>query len=208
MRLLARRHLCPAPTYAGDMFESAPLSLAEWVVLCVVDEAPTHGFAIASMTALDGPLGRVWQIPRPVIYRSLARLGAAGLVAPHGVEPGNGPQRELYTTTPQGASEAATWLDTPVDHVRDVRSQLLMKLALLDRRGRDATDLVLRQRRVLAPIADALDQAPPEGPGGFEATLIAWRRATAAATLAFLDEVAATGGGAQGLGQAPTEAPA
>ena len=35
------------------------LSLAEWLVLCLASERPTHGFAIASVLAEDGSLGRI-----------------------------------------------------------------------------------------------------------------------------------------------------
>ena len=79
------------------------LSLAEWTVLTVVSERPTHGFAIARLTAPHGELGRIWHIPRPVIYRSIGRLLDEGLLAPDAVESGRGPQRTLYSVTPQGA---------------------------------------------------------------------------------------------------------
>ena len=40
------------------------LSLPEWTVLAVVSERPTHGFAIARLTAPHGELGRMWQLGR------------------------------------------------------------------------------------------------------------------------------------------------
>jgi hypothetical protein len=49
---------------------------------------------------------------------------------------------------------------TPVLHVRDVRSQLLMKLAVLDRRGADPSALLTRQRDLLEPIVAALAEPP------------------------------------------------
>ena len=78
------------------------LSLAEWTVLAVVGEQPVHGFAIGALTAPGAPLGRVWHIPRPLVYRALGRLAGAGLVAPGAVEAGNGPMRTIYTATPAG----------------------------------------------------------------------------------------------------------
>ena len=75
-----------------------------------------------------------------------------------------------------------------MEHVRDVRSHLLLKLALLDRAGRDPTDLIRRQRAALEPIAEAIKAERPERLG-FDATLLAWRRATTAATLDFLDDI-------------------
>jgi PadR family transcriptional regulator AphA len=177
------------------------LSLAEWAVLAVLSQRPTHGFAVAQLTAPGGELGRVWQIPKPIVYRSITRLLALGLLSPESTEPGLGPQRTIYAATSAGARAADEWLDMPVEHVRDIRSQLLLKLALLDRAGRDAGDLIRRQKDALQPIARALNAAAG-GPGqsstarsqgtGFDATLCAWRRATAAAALDFLDAITPT----------------
>ena len=174
------------------MGEPPSLSLTEWVVLAVISERPTHGFAVSTLTSQDGDLGRIWQIPRPAVYRALGRAGAAGLVAPQTVQPGRGPQRTIYAITPDGREAVEAWLVTPVRHVRDVRSHLLMKLALLERAGRDPGDLLVRQRAVLEPIAAAIHAERAEG-GGFDATLLAWRRATAAAALSFLDDVTPRG---------------
>jgi DNA-binding PadR family transcriptional regulator len=164
------------------------LSLAEWTVLAVVSERPTHGFAIAQLTAPSGDLGRIWHIPRPVVYRTITRLVELGLLVPGAVESGRGPQRTLYSATPRGQQAVRHWLDTPVEHVREVRSHLLLKLALLDRAGGDPSGLLERQKAALAPIARAINAESPAS-GGFDATLLAWRRATAAATMTFLDDV-------------------
>jgi PadR family transcriptional regulator AphA len=168
------------------------LSLAEWTVLAVISEHPTHGFAIAQLTAPGGELGRIWHIPRPVVYRAIGRLEEAGLVTPQVVEPGQGPQRTIYAATRAGRDAAAAWLDTPVEHIREVRSHLLLKLALLDRAGGNPSGLLKRQKATLAPIASAINAESPR-PKGFDATLHAWRRATTAATMAFLDDVTRPG---------------
>jgi DNA-binding PadR family transcriptional regulator len=173
----------------GRMASLPTLSLAEWVVLAVVSERPTHGFAISQLTANDGDLGRVWHIPRPVVYRALGRLAAASLIAADSIEPGNGPQRTIYTATPAGATAVLAWREKPVEHVRDVRSHLLMKLALLHRAGADPAGLLHRQQEVLAPIASAITARRGDEPGGFDATLLAWRRANAAAAITFLADI-------------------
>ena len=105
-----------------------PMALAEWTVLVLLSQKPAHGFAVSQLTAPDGELGRIWRIPRPIVYRAIGRLTEAGLITPEAVEPGLGPQRTIYTVTPQGRQAAEHWLATPVEHVRDIRSQLLVKL--------------------------------------------------------------------------------
>jgi PadR family transcriptional regulator AphA len=164
------------------------LSLPEWVVLAILSEQPLHGFAVVQLTASGGELGRVWQIPKAIVYRAIGRLLDAGLVVAEGKEPGMGPQRTVYTATLAGRAAVGRWLRTPVAHVRDIRSHLLLKLALLARAGDDSAALLRSQRAVLEPIAEAIE-AQRAQPGGFDSTLLAWRRATATAALDFLDTI-------------------
>ena len=63
-----------------------------------------------------------------------------------------------------------------------------MKLALLHRAGADPACLLRRQQEQLAPIAKAMTAERAE-PDGFEATLLAWRRANATAAISFLDDI-------------------
>jgi PadR family transcriptional regulator AphA len=165
------------------------LSLPEWLVLAIVSQQAAHGFAVAQLTAPGGDLGRVWQVPKAVVYRAIGRLHDADLIAPEVTEPGLGPQRTVYAATARGQQAAARWLSTPVEHVREIRSALLLKLALLDRAGQEPSDLLRAQRAVLEPIAAAIEASQARSTG-FEATLLAWRRATAVAALDFLDRIA------------------
>jgi DNA-binding PadR family transcriptional regulator len=177
------------------MDEQPSLSVPEWLVLAILSQQPRHGFAVAQLTAADGELGRVWQVPKAVIYRAIGRLLEVGLIEPEGTEPGLGPQRTVYAATPAGQRAAQRWLRTPVDHVRDIRSQLLLKLALLDRAGEDPADLLRMQRKVLEPIVRAMEakndaqRHADDAAGGFDAILIAWRKATALAALDFIDMI-------------------
>ena len=63
---------------------------------------------------------------------------------------------------------------------------MLVKLALLDRSGTDPHDLLVAQRALLAPAAEAMPDRIAAAPG-FERTLLRWRYETLAATLRFLD---------------------
>jgi DNA-binding PadR family transcriptional regulator len=176
------------PAQAPAATSLPEMSLPEWLVLAILSQQPAHGFAVAQRTAPDGDLGRVWQIKKTIVYRAIGRLLDAGLIAPEGTEPGQGPLRTVYTATPAGNAAAGQWLRTPVEHVRDIRSHLLLKLALLDRAGESADDLLDAQRAVLEPIAVAIE-ARQAASVGFDATLLAWRRANAVATIDFSDQI-------------------
>jgi DNA-binding PadR family transcriptional regulator len=179
----AQPSVSPAATSLPEM------SLPEWLVLAILSQQPAHGFAVAQLTAPGGELGRVWQLPKAVVYRAIGRLHDAELAAPEVTEAGLGPQRTVYAATPRGREAAARWVRTPVEHVREIRSQLLLKLALLDRVGEDPSGLLRAQRAVLEPIAAAIEASLARSTG-FETTLLAWRRATAVAALDFLDRIA------------------
>ena len=171
--------------------EEHSLSLSEWLVLCLVCEQPTHGFAIARLLEAEGSLGKVWRVPKPVIYRALQRLEQLGLVRTTEQQAtSQGPVRSLIDATPAGREAADAWLTRPVSHNREVRSELLVKLALLDRTGTDPQPLLATQREHLAPLADSL-RARLGDATGFDRTLALWRYETVSATIRFLDALSA-----------------
>jgi len=173
------------------MAEPERLSLAEWLVLCLVREEPTYGLVLVGLLARDGSLGQVWSVPKAVVYRALQRLEALGLIVTVGEQrTSQGPVRSLYAATPAGQAAAAAWLATPVEHPRDVRSELLVKLALLDRSGTDSRDLLQAQLARLLPVAAALDSRL-RATTGFEHTLVLWRHEAMAATMRFLEALTA-----------------
>src|ERR1700728_573871 len=171
--------------------EDRSLSLSEWLVLCLGREQPRHGFAIARLLEADGSLGKVWRVPKPVIYRALQRLEQLGLVRTAEQQPSSqGPVRSLIDATPAGRDAAADWLSRPAEHTRDIRSELLVKLALLDRAGADPGPLLQAQREHLRPVADALRDRLSTVEG-FDRTLALWRFETVSATVRFLDALSA-----------------
>jgi DNA-binding PadR family transcriptional regulator len=163
------------------------LSRSEWMALSVVCEGQTHGLAVARLIGPDGELGRIWRVQKGVVYRSLDRLADLGLIRSAGEEPSHqGPIRLLVEATEAGQAAAAAWQHRPVQHTRDIRSELLVKLALLDRSGTDPHDLLTAQRALLVPIASALQDRIATATG-FDRTLLLWRYETASATIRFLD---------------------
>jgi DNA-binding PadR family transcriptional regulator len=178
-----------ASQYAVTMVpvQEPPLSRSEWIVLSVICEGPAHGNAVSRAVGPDGELGQIWHVQRGVVYRSLDRLNDLGLIQSAGEEAtSRGPVRLLVEATDAGQAAARSWLQQPVQHMRDIRSELLVKLALLDRAGTDPHDLLTAQRAQLVPIAEALKERVASAMG-FDRTLLLWRYETATATLRFLD---------------------
>jgi PadR family transcriptional regulator AphA len=169
------------------------LSLAEWLVLCLVCEQTQHGFALVRILAPDGSLGKIWRVPKPVVYRALQRLEQLGLLSPAGPQASSqGPARSPVEATTGGRALAAAWLTRPASHNREVRSELLIKLALLERSGSDPRPLLDAQREQLVPVARALQQRLSVATG-FDHTLVLWRSETVSATIRFLDALGSAG---------------
>ena len=162
---------------------------SEWAVLALLDEGPTHGFAIARAMAEDGEIGKVWSLRRPRVYYAIEALNRLGFARPTGtVASRSGPDRTVLRITPSGRRAVATWLITPVEHVRDARSLLLLKLLFLDRRHADREPLLRAQRACFESIAERLQGAVDQA-HGFDQIVLMWRLETTTAALRFIDTI-------------------
>jgi DNA-binding PadR family transcriptional regulator len=179
------------------MAEDPDLSPGEWAVLGLLAEGPTHGFALARVLAHDGSVGQAWRVPRPLVYRALTTLTKKGLAVVQRAETGNrGPQREVYGATPRGLRAVLLWLEQPVRHPRDVRSLLMLKLALAARRELDSSALLQAQRDAMDPIVYNLNQRL-QMTAGFDRTLALWRVESARGVQRFVDDLIGKGAGGE-----------
>src|SRR6187402_1525349 len=96
------------------------LSLAEHVCLALIAGGASHGWAVGTLLAPDGELGRIWSLSRPLTYRAVDNLVGKDLISRRGVAAGRGRDRVLLAATPPGRRLVAAWLDEPVEHLRDV----------------------------------------------------------------------------------------
>ncbi|MFZ9629727.1 MAG: PadR family transcriptional regulator [Ilumatobacteraceae bacterium] len=172
------------------MTDARPRLLGEWACLGLLAASPSHGFALAARLSPTGDVGRVWSMSRPLTYRALDQLVARGLVEQVGVEPGRaGGPRSVMAPTPPGRRLLDDWLSTPVEHLRDLRSELLVKLVLLESLGRSTRALLTSQRLVVATAATALE-AGAAASDSIDAVAV-WRAESAAAALRVLDRLLA-----------------
>lgn len=170
------------------MRAATELSLNQWVVLAILAERATHGFAIAALVVPQGELGQVWTISRPLVYRALDDLLRLGLVKPLRTEPGaHNVRRTIMTATPAGRAAIKRWLAEPAEHVRDMRSVLLAKLAFLSRAGRSPHTLLEAQQQRVAEQVERL-AARADSADAFGGTLQRWRLQQALSVQRFLAE--------------------
>jgi DNA-binding PadR family transcriptional regulator len=173
--------------------EVRELAPGEWSVLALLSDAPAHGWALAEAMSKDGEVGRVWAVGRPLVYRALELLENRRLIEPVGTERGaRGPNRSLFQATPEGRDELARWLSEPVDHVRDVRSLLLLKLVLLERAGLDNRPLLQAQRELTVPAITALEARLRRSVGS-EHIFVRFRLESTRSVVCFIDGMLESG---------------
>lgn len=98
-------------------------------ILGLLAQRPRHGYELrAAFEALVGG-EQVWEVKPAQIYTTLARLEEGGLVSQAGVEQDGGPEKRIYSLTPQGQAELADWFATGVagEHEHD---EFFVKLML------------------------------------------------------------------------------
>lgn len=169
------------------------LTLAEHVCLALVDEGAAHGWAIGTLLAPDGEIGRIWTLSRPLTYRAIEQLDAKGLVRRREDPTASGRARQTLRITARGRRVVHEWLVRPVAHLRDVRTELLLKLELRRRAGLDPAPLVAAQRAAFAERVKVLQAGARD-----DDVVSRWRAEHALAVERFLD---ALHGGAGGGGR-------
>lgn len=154
-------------------------------MLALLVEQPRHGWALQRELAPGSEIGRAWTLSRQLVYRTVDNLVDEGLVRKGRRTEGDGPERVVLSPTAAGRRRALEWLGEPVVHVREVRTVLLVKLVLRRRMGLANTRFLSRQRRTLAPVAEAIVSRRD----GDEVDR--WRAESAAAAMRFLDSLPA-----------------
>src|SRR4051794_25699828 len=104
------------------------VSFAEHVCLALIAEGVTHGWALGSLLAPDGEIGRIWSLSRPLTYRAVDGLADKKLITRRGQPTGRGRDRGALAPTNRGPQRPGLLLDSPLDHPPDGRTELLVQL--------------------------------------------------------------------------------
>ena len=154
--------------------------LAKNVVLALVVQDPRHGWALHEELSPDGDIGRAWRLSRQLVYRAIDTLESEGLVRRATPKDGRGAEKVVISATAKGRTHATRWLDEPVEHLRDVRTELVVKVMLRERAGLPVKGFVEKQRLQFEPVFRAIENSPAAG------AVDAWRRESATAVKRYL----------------------
>lgn len=161
--------------------------LGEWACLGILYAHPAHGWAIATRLRPDGDIGRIWHLTRPLTYRSLDQLTRRGWIEPVGEEPGAaGPNRTILAVTRTGRARFRTWVRTPIEHLRDLRSELLLKVVFAEMHGIENGSMLAAQRTIITQQAAALESTEPSASNDVVGL---WRLEATRAARRFIEQI-------------------
>jgi DNA-binding PadR family transcriptional regulator len=160
-------------------------------VLALLSERPVHGWALARQLSPTGELGSIWSLGRPLVYRSLDVLAERELIVPVGHEPGaRGPNRTIFSPTTAGYTAVAEWLAEPVEHVREGRSLLLLKIVFAERACVDPIPMLTAQHGAISAAIGSLEERIDTSSGSAE-ILLRFRLESTRALLRFIESILA-----------------
>lgn len=128
----------PRAATADPAVTLTALSPAQYAVLGLLHEAPAHGYQLQRRFTGDGDLATVLPLEQASLYGTLKELAAHGLIRGVEVREGARPPKTVYEVTPDGARALDRWLKLPVERLRRIRLDFLLKVYFTRRRGRRA----------------------------------------------------------------------
>lgn len=173
---------------AGHQVDGQPLSAAQYAMLGLLHDQPTHGYELQRAFGATGDLADVAPIGQPALYGALKDLLARGLIAGSEGREGARPLRTTYALTAEGDRLLADWLGDPVKRLRQVRLDFLLKVYFARRRGvRPVRALVDAQIRVCHDYLARLEErAASLSPDDFAYLVMESRTTAARSTLDWL----------------------
>jgi DNA-binding PadR family transcriptional regulator len=113
----------------------------EFVILGSLMPGSKHGYEI--MQLLSSALEPAWRVSTSQLYLLLKRLELAGMVHSSLESQKTRPSKRVYGLTNQGKKVFVQWLQTPVEHARDFRTEFLTKLFFCHHLGLPGADKLL-----------------------------------------------------------------
>ena len=157
--------------------------LARNVVLALVVHTPRHGWAIHEELSPTGDIGRAWTLSRQLVYRAIDTLVEDGLVKRAMPKDGGGGDKVIISPTAAGKRLTMKWLDTPVTHLRDVRTELVLKVMLRERMELPLASFLEAQHEIFDPLIASINKDTSASPVNL------WRRESANAVKRYLNRL-------------------
>lgn len=132
---------------------------AEFAILGLLEaeDEGSHGYDLARHFASGQPLGEILRLEPGMLYHHLKRLERSVCVTSTTSQTGSRPPRQTYQITEHGRNRLRKWLQSPVEHTREIRLDFLVKLYFAARLDPAlAAKLIETQLRTLLELRETL----------------------------------------------------
>lgn len=164
----------------------------EYAVLALLRTRPMYGYEMARYFEGED-LRDVCPIEPGSMYTYLRNLESRELVSWREEREGQRPPRKRFALTPAGEALVAAWLREPVERMREVRFELLVKLYVLNAVDPEAEAALVRdQLRVCEAYRERAGRRVEEAGDGFSRLVAQSKLSAADATLSWLRDHFAT----------------
>ena len=157
--------------------------LARNVVLALVVHTPRHGWAIHEQLSPTGDIGHAWTLSRQLVYRAIDTLVEDGLVKRATPKDGGGGDKVIISPTAAGKRMTMQWLDSPVTHLRDVRTELVLKVMLREKMELPLASFLTAQHEIFDPLIASINKDASDTPVNL------WRKESANAVKRYLSRL-------------------
>jgi DNA-binding PadR family transcriptional regulator len=157
----------------------------EYAALAFLADEPAHGYELARSWAAS-PIAEVCPVEQSVVYGYLRNLERRALLDWSDVRVGNRPPRRIYEVNEDGWSLLRAWLHAPVERMREVRLDLLLKLYFLERIDARAVPRLVAEQIAVCERYVEFERTRLNAAEGFERLLSESRLTAGEATLAWL----------------------
>ncbi|MGE0227346.1 MAG: PadR family transcriptional regulator [Dehalococcoidia bacterium] len=167
-----------------------PLTPVQYAVLGLLRRQAAHGYELQRSFGEGGDLAGVVHVEQASLYSALKDLAARGLIEGTETREGLRPPRTVYGLSSRGERLLEMWMRQPVDRLRQVRLDFLLKVYFARQRS-DAVVRALVDAQIATChryLADLEEQAADLSPESFAYLVTESRTSAARSTLEWLRE--------------------
>jgi len=157
--------------------QQAPLS-TEYILLGLAARGPVHGYDLhKQLGTLDG-LSSIWRVKQSQVYALLDKLENMGYLQGEAVPGTAAVLRKQYHLTDAGRRAFDAWMNSPVQHPRQMRQEFLARFYFAQQSGVPVTRQLIDAQYAACQswqksIRDALERS--EAPLNFQRVVDAYR---------------------------------
>ena len=159
----------------------------ENALLGILMTGPKHGYELHGY--MSARMNEFWQLSMSQIYALLKRLEREGCIISRQEQQESRPAKKIFSLTQTGKKRFLSWVQSPVQHVRDFRIEFMAKLFFIRELRLDLGDsLVDPQIEVLQKKLAGIQGSKEKITDPFENLLFSFKTAQSSAVLNWLYE--------------------